>query len=279
MVIYLKKYTEELTPVTYGANAIKTASYSIKKDGLAIPMHWHDRMELIYLKSGKLKIGYEENIQVLHSGEIYIIPPKTPHWAMCLSEKANWDVLMFDVRYFYNTVPLCCDILPTIFDGRAKFKMILNNKETVDCYQKIIHSANDGTFESIAQIYLLLELLLKHALIEISDSVKSAYVIEEAIAYIKDNLDKELSTKEISAKCNYSEEHFCRLFKEATKLTPTNYIKINRLTKAVYLMRNEKHSISEIAVLCGFNDHNYFSRCFKAHFGKTPTEYIKTEKL
>ncbi|MBR2044382.1 MAG: AraC family transcriptional regulator [Clostridia bacterium] len=276
----MKKYEEELAPVKYGANAIRTASYKIGKGQNAIPMHWHDRMELIYLKSGKLKIGYEENIQALHSGEIYIIPPKTPHWAMCLSEKAHWDVLMFDIRYFYNTVPLSCDILPTIFDGRAKFKMTLKSDETAECYQRLIEAANKNTFESVALIYRLIDLLFKNALLEVQENVtKGKYVIEEALEFIKENLDKDLNTKFLAEKFNYSEEHFCRLFKESTKVTPTNYIKINRLNKAANLLKGCNHSISEVSALCGFNDHNYFTRCFKAHYGITPTEYIKREKL
>lgn len=275
----MKKYEEELAPVKYGANAIRTASYKIGKGQNAIPMHWHDRMELIYLKSGKLKIGYEENIQVLHSGEIYIIPPKTPHWAMCLSEKAYWDVLMFDVRYFYNTVPLSCDILPTIFDGRAKFKMSLKSDETAECYQRLIEAANKNTFESVALIYRLIDLLFKNALLEVGENVtKGKYVIEEALEFIKENLDKDLNTKFLAEKFNYSEEHFCRLFKESTKVTPTNYIKINRLNKAVNLLSTNNYSVSEVSSLCGFNEPNYFTRCFKAHFGKSPTEYKKIEK-
>lgn len=277
-MIALKNYKEELAPINYSPNAIKTASYSIKKGKNAIVMHWHDRMEVVYLKSGQLKIGYENNIQILHSNQFYIIPPRTPHSAICLSEIAYWDVLMFDIRSFYNKVPLSGDTLAPIFDGRAKFKMTLENKETADCYQRLMSAANNNSFESIALIYCLIDLLLKHALLEIGEGIKNRHVIEEALTYIKENLDKELTTKFLSKKFSYSEEHFCRLFKEATKVTPTNYIRINRLTKAVHLLKSTDHSISEISALCGFTEPNYFARCFKSHFGYSPTEYMKIEK-
>ena len=61
-------------------------------------------------------------------------------------------------------------------------------------------------------------------------------------------------------------------------MTPTTYIKINRLNKAVNLLSTNNYSVSEVASLCGFNEPNYFTRCFKAHFGKSPTEYKKIEK-
>ncbi len=274
----MKTYKEELTPVDYGPSAIKTASYRIKKDHYALRMHWHDRMELIYLNSGELEVGYGNNIQVLHSDEIYIIPPRIPHSGICKSEEAQWDVLMFDIRSFYNNVPLNSDTLVPIFEGKTKFKMILNNSETGNCFKRLMRLVNENSFESIAQIYCLIDLLLKHALLEIGEETKSSYVIDEVLEFIKENLDKELTTKTLSKKFNYSEEHFCRIFKEATKVTPTNYIKINRLNKAINLLSTNNYSVSEVSALCGFNEPNYFTRCFKSHYGKSPTEYRKIEK-
>ncbi len=277
-MIVLEKYNEELTPIKYGPNAIKTASYQIQKGRNALVLHWHDRMELIYLRSGELEVGYASNIETLHSGEIYIIPPRTPHSAICKSDTAMWDVLMFDIRSFYNNVPLSCDVLTPIFEGKTKLKMVLKNQETAVCHKKIMSLADKNSFETIVQIYSLIDLLLKHALIEVGESTKNSHVIDEALAYIKDNLDKELTTKTLSEKFNYSEEHFCRLFKETTKVTPTTYIKINRLNKAVNLLSTTNHSVSEVSSICGFNEPNYFTRCFKAHFGKSPTEYLKMER-
>ncbi len=274
----MKTYKEELTPVDYGPSAIKTASYKAKRGHYALTMHWHDRMELIYLHSGELEVGYGGNIHTLHSNEIYIIPPRTPHSGICISEEARWDVLMFDIRSFYNNAPLCSDTLVPIFDGKTKFKMILSNSEALDCCKRLTYLVNNNSFESIAQVYRLIDLLLKHALLEIEEGPKSIYVIDEVLEFIKENLDKELTTKLLSQKFNYSEEHFCRLFKEATKVTPTNYIKINRLNKAINLLSTNNYSVSQVSALCGFNEPNYFTRCFKSHFGKSPTEYRKIEK-
>lgn len=277
-MIALKKYNEELTPIDYGPSSIKTATYRINRGQYALNLHWHDRMELIYLQKGELEVGYENNTHILHSNEIYIIPPRTPHSGICKSETAQWDVLMFDIRSFYNNVPLSCDTLIPIFEGNTKFKMTSDNKETIDCYKKIISLANKNSFESIVQIYRLIDLLLKHSVLEIGDGIKSNHIIDEVLTYIKDNLESDLNTKALSEKFGYSEEHFCRLFKESTKVTPTNYIKINRLNKAVNLLSTTDYSIGEISALCGFNEPNYFTRCFKAHFGKSPTEYTKIEK-
>lgn len=52
-----------------------------------------------------------------------------------------------------------------------------------------------------------------------------------------------------------------------------DFIKKRRLEKACQLLRSGKN-VSETAYMTGFSDPNYFSKAFKKHFGKSPTEYI-----
>lgn len=46
-----------------------------------------------------------------------------------------------------------------------------------------------------------------------------------------------------------------------------------RLKHASYLLRFSDLSISEIAQQVGFEDNNYFSRCFRQNMSMTPSEY------
>ncbi len=91
-------------------------------------------------------------------------------------------------------------------------------------------------------------------------------------------LDSELTISAMSDKFGYSSEHFCRKFKEATGITPMTYLKIYRLEQALKKIKHSECSIGEIAAQCGFNDANYFTRCFKAHYGAPPRLYRAKEK-
>ncbi len=61
-----------------------------------------------------------------------------------------------------------------------------------------------------------------------------------------------------------------------TNLSVNNFIKNYRFKKATQLLRSESN-ISEVAYAIGFSDRKYFSKEFKKHFGKTPTDYIKED--
>jgi two-component system response regulator YesN len=47
------------------------------------------------------------------------------------------------------------------------------------------------------------------------------------------------------------------------------------MKKAAFLIKNSNIPIAEIALKVGFNDSNYFSKCFKSHFGVPPSTYQK----
>lgn len=271
----MEKYTEELAPIIYGDDAIKTLHVVTEAGNPGFFLHWHNRMELILLRKGELRIGFNENTDVLYPNEIYIIPPKAPHYAVAQKTQCEWDVLMFDVRSYYNNTKLCDDFLKPLYEGRVKFKFKTNHRETVQCFNKILslHPKND--FESLSQIYRIIDLLLKHSSLEISDDIKGRHIITDATKYIRNNLSQEIKTKNLAQKYNYSEEYFCRMFKKITNFSPMSYLKICRLEKAANLISSEKHTITEVAKLCGFSDPNYFTRCFKSHFKTTPTKFLE----
>lgn len=274
----MKQYREELTPVRYGPTLIKIHHHSARPNQPCLAIHWHDRMELIILRQGEITVGYDANTAPLRPGEIYIIPPKTPHYAINGGSDAAWDVLMFDVRSFYNDTELCRNYLEPLFDGRAKFRMTTNHPEITACCDQILELAPQNDFGVISLIYRLFALLFAHALVEISGDIKGRHLISEATAFIKDNYAQELTTKTLALQFGYSQEHFCRLFKETTQFSPMQYLKICRLERAANLLSEGKCSVSEVSSRCGFSDPNYFTRCFKTFFGITPTQMWKSHE-
>ncbi|MBQ8233294.1 MAG: helix-turn-helix transcriptional regulator [Lachnospiraceae bacterium] len=83
---------------------------------------------------------------------------------------------------------------------------------------------------------------------------------------------KKVAMRSCTRKCQYK-------FKETTGLTPMNYLKIYRVEEAYKLIKEGKRDIGNIAALCGFPDANYFTRCFKAHFGVPPSYFIRSKRI
>lgn len=83
---------------------------------------------------------------------------------------------------------------------------------------------------------------------------------------------------EICREIGLSRANFYRKVKVITNLTPVEMIRNIRLETAARLLKESSLSISEIAFKVGFNNHSYFTSCFKALYGISPTEYQEREK-
>ena len=75
----------------------------------------------------------------------------------------------------------------------------------------------------------------------------------------------------------YGRSQFYSKMVEITGKTPKEYIRDMRMASAAELLRQGRAvNISEVAYEVGFSDPLYFSRCFKQHFGVTPSKYQKS---
>lgn len=96
--------------------------------------------------------------------------------------------------------------------------------------------------------------------------------VMQAISFIENNLKNEISLTDCAHVSGYSDYHFIRVFKEATGLTPADYIRKRRLTEIIKCMRQDV-PVSEIAFEYGFNSKENFTRAFISEHHILPTEY------
>lgn len=66
---------------------------------------------------------------------------------------------------------------------------------------------------------------------------------------------------------------FYKKIKGITNFSPNEYLRIVRLKHAAEILRSTDLNVSEIAYKVGFNDPDYFSKCFKDQFGMRPTKF------
>ena len=78
---------------------------------------------------------------------------------------------------------------------------------------------------------------------------------------------------QLSTAVGMTPKYFCRFFKDATHRTPVDYIAYFRVEMASYAFAATDKNVTEIALDMGFDDVNYFIRCFKKYKGVTPGHY------
>ncbi len=100
-----------------------------------------------------------------------------------------------------------------------------------------------------------------------------------ALIYIQDNLDADLSLKNLAAIAHYSPYHFHRLFKEFTGETVKAYIRRLRLDASAFALKVGDKPVTDLALQSGYFTHESFTRAFRTRFGISPSEYRARRSL
>ena len=98
-------------------------------------------------------------------------------------------------------------------------------------------------------------------------------MVARARSFIAEHQGEELSLKEVARAVNTSAFYFCKMFKQATGLTFTDYLARVRVEKVKNLLLNPHKRISEAAFEAGFQSLSQFNRVFKKIEGLSPSEF------
>ena len=108
---------------------------------------------------------------------------------------------------------------------------------------------------------------------ETEGAVPTDYVerVNRAIDHIVRNLTQPLKLEEVADAAGFSPFHFHRIFKAFLGETLNQFVKRQRLERALTLMSHApKRSLTRVALDCGFGSSSDFSRSFKQHYGAAP---------
>lgn len=99
-------------------------------------------------------------------------------------------------------------------------------------------------------------------------------MMKRMMAFIESNLgNSDVTVDDIALACAVSRTGLHRKVKHLLGTSPMEFLREARLRKAMQLLSQTQKPVSEVAYQCGFSDPKYFSKCFKAATGQTPTEY------
>jgi AraC-like DNA-binding protein len=96
---------------------------------------------------------------------------------------------------------------------------------------------------------------------------------------IQDHIDTSISLKEISKGLDIHPAYLSREFsKYFDNLSFGEYIRKQRIEKAIEYLKNSNFTLTKIAYLTGFSDQSHFTRIFKKCIGVNPSQYRKKMK-
>lgn len=98
-------------------------------------------------------------------------------------------------------------------------------------------------------------------------------LVSQIQLFLQSHLSEDVSLQAIADHVYMHPTHISKVFKKETGENITDYLLRLRMEKAVFLLKDSKHKVYEVAGLLGYKNPTYFIKVFKEHFGLTPQEF------
>lgn len=155
----------------------------------------------------------------------------------------------------------------------------IDKKALTDVYKRgLIHSApNTEELKTLINPLCHMLSLLQLTLGENLETETRSKTFDSVLSYVQRNYTEDISLRDIAHACACSESTVSHLFKTYKNISVKKYITSVRIKKAESFLKKSDLSVTDIALLCGFFNTNYFSTAFKKETGMSPSEYRKSK--
>ena len=221
---------------------------------------------IVYLLEGEAKYCFIDgrNI-VLSAGDCIYLPRETPYTIRCSP----------NLPFVHMTVNF--NLAEQNFLGNKITKKHLSNGIKFEqVFGRMIHiwAVRHHFYEErcIGFLYELLYLLENEVCTNASPYLNK---IAPARQYLDEHFTEEVSPDALSRLCGMSPSYLRRLFRQALGETPSEYKRRLRMAMAKDLLLGSQMTVSQVAVLCGYEDLAYFSRVFRKTTGVSPSRFCE----
>ena len=145
----------------------------------------------------------------------------------------------------------------------------------------IVEHGKESPFHLIGHLYLFIDYLSRSsASLRLSQEgrVRDFY-IKEALTYIEQNFQNDISVEGIAEFCGLNRSYFGRIFKETVGRSPQEFLMNYRMVKAAELLKLTDLSIGDVANAVGYPNQLHFSRAFKNTYGLPPREWRNKNRV
>lgn len=251
--------------------------------------HTHPELELVFIVEGYGKRIIGNKVEPFESGDMVFIGSNVPH--IWLSDPVFYEenstleskviVTYFNPKIFLQTFDSIKE-----FDGiremiRQSSKGIKIFGETRNVIaEKLMALSSKQGFEKVDGLLQVMNL--------ISISPEKIFIVNnepdhydelypdrliDVIKFLKQNLQEQISLRQVADIACMTAQSFCRFFKKRTKKSFSHFLSDLRIAHARELLIQTDKPIADISYLCGYNSSSHFCRVFKEHTGVSPFRY------
>ena len=254
-----------------------------------VPIHWHDEMELIYIKKGHGIITVDFTQYQVSAGTLALIIPGQLHSIeQYENESMEYENIIFHPQILLSKQTDTCstDYFSPLMDGTLTVPVLYQPGDPY--YGKIsacvdandeISKTNPPAYQLFikSQLFMLFYILFNKCSSRNAQKkdYKSLEKMKLILKFVENNYMEKITIEDVAKEVSLSQSHFMKYFKNTMGTSFIDYLNEYRLTMASRLLISSDSSVLDIAAEVGFDNLSYFNRSCKKRFQQTPREYRK----
>ena len=227
--------------------------------------------------------GSGEKDYEIHEGDFLFLKSGYRHFGKKAIQKGTqWYYIHFRTNDNTQLPPADFDNIPLPSSELLRYSLLLPkllSGTLGSSIEKKLHELVAYFHSTLPDRKLRLNAMLYDFLLETDKYVRTSQnhnTLSDKIAlYLEEHTAKPFSAAKLEKHFFLSYKHMAAVFKREKQTTMQQYHTVLRMRKACTLLQTTTLSVGEISSRLGYQDMLYFSKCFHAHTGISPTGYRK----
>lgn len=256
----------------------------------AVPWHWHEELELVYVQAGRLKLQIPGKTFCLGPGDGFATNSNILHAANAEQSSTAYSLVFHPLLVAGSGESVFADKYIAPLTRSASFDGCLF--ESGGKGESSFAGAFQSAFEALSTEGVGYEFTVREQLSRICLLLCGVYEEVLGAGYAQPDQDgirlrrmldcihsrfaEALPLAQIARAADIGQRECLRCFHRSMQTSPIQYLIKYRATQgASLLLRNPGDSVAEIATQCGFDSPSHFAQTFKYFYKSTPREYRK----
>ena len=291
LAMELEEYTQYKETKAHGRAdfAYNTYLCTIPLDFPRVRPHWHEDMEIIYIKKGAGTVTVDLHPIPVSAGWIVLVAPGRLHAIEGpAAGSMEYENIIFSLSLLDTPQADWCRsrCLAPLAEGKLGVPVGLAPgtplhaaaSAALDAADAVCAASRPGwpllvKAELYRLLYALYEGAAQAAPVRAPAPDPGAERLKTVLAWVAAHYAEPLTVADAAREACYSPAQFMRFFRAGTGQSFVEYLTDRRLAEAARALAETSAPVAQVALHCGFDSHTYFCRRFREKYGVSPRDY------
>ena len=243
---------------------------------------------ILYILNGIKKYFINNSLYIAHKGDMILIDATDICTERTMTNEKEGSCIYYVIDLSPEHIALLSDKFDTdmLTNPFAFKKIVLSDNESsrfkdlMDLMYKEYEEPDNKHSGLLIDLYTVELLICLDRLSSGKELSEDISVQEERICcvctHICNYYNEQIHLRDMAKMAYMSPTYFSKKFKSVTGFGFNEYLNNVRTKIAINMLLNTRHSITQIAMYCGYQDPNYFGDVFRRIVGISPSKYRKT---